>query len=108
MFGPGVVILGGNHRIRTLGVLMYHDNQKSEADDRGVIIEDDVWIGANAVILEGVTVAHGSVIGAGAIVTKSTQPYSISAGVPARQVGSRFDENEKAEHLACIRNVSNR
>jgi len=106
MFGPGVMILGGNHRVRTIGVLMYHDTQKSAGDDQGVTIEDDVWIGANAVILEGVTVAKGSVIGAGAIVTKSTQPYSISVGVPAHHVGSRFDESELKEHLLRIREKS--
>ncbi|WP_218509429.1 DapH/DapD/GlmU-related protein [Variovorax sp. dw_308] len=105
MFGPGVMILGGNHRIRNTGILMWQDNQKSGGDDKGVSIEDDVWIGANAVILEGVTIAQGSVVGAGAVVAKSTQAYSISAGVPAKKVGSRFDESELAEHLVRIRSA---
>ena len=86
---------------------MYNDNQKSAGDDKGVIIEDDVWIGANAVLLEGVTVAQGSVIGAGAVVTKSTQPYSISAGIPARQVGLRFNADEQAEHVALTQSATN-
>lgn len=102
MFGPGVMILGGNHRIRNIGMLMYHDHQKSTGDDKGVVIEDDVWVGANAVILEGVTIARGSVIGAGAVVTRSTTPYSISAGTPARQVGTRFSDREIAEHLTLL------
>lgn len=100
MFGPGVMILGGNHRIRSVGILMYMDNLKSVGDDQGVSIQDDVWIGANTIILEGVTVAQGSVIGSGAVVTKSTLPYSISVGVPAKQVGLRFSEAEMIEHLA--------
>ena len=51
-----------------------------------VVIEDDVLIGANAVILEEVTVGHHSVIGAGAVVTKDVEPYSVMAGVPAKKI----------------------
>lgn len=54
-----------------------------------VIIEDDVWIGTAAVILQGVRIGQGSIIGAGAVVTKSIPPYSIALGVPARVTGSR-------------------
>ena len=49
-----------------------------------VIIEDDVWIGSNAVINPGVTIGKGAVIGAGAVVTKDVAPYAIVVGVPAR------------------------
>ena len=49
-----------------------------------VTISDDVWIGANAVILPGVTIGRHSVIAAGAVVTKDVPPYSVAAGVPAR------------------------
>lgn len=54
-----------------------------------VTIEDDVWIGAGAIVLEGVVIGRGSVVGAGAVVTTSCAPYSILAGVPARVIGSR-------------------
>ncbi len=54
-----------------------------------VVIEDDVWIGLNAVILQGVTLGQGAIIGAGAVVTKSIPPWSIAVGVPARVVGRR-------------------
>jgi len=50
---------------------------------RPVVIEDDVWIGANAVILPGVTVGRHSVIAAGAVVTADVPPFSLAAGVPA-------------------------
>jgi acetyltransferase-like isoleucine patch superfamily enzyme len=55
-----------------------------------IIIEDDVWIGSNAVITAGVMLRKGTVVGAGAVVTKSTEPYSIVAGVPARKIGERI------------------
>lgn len=54
-----------------------------------VVIEDDVWIGLNAVILQGVTLGHGCIVGAGAVVTRSIPPWSIAVGVPARVVGRR-------------------
>ena len=54
-----------------------------------VVIEDDVWIGLNAVVLQGVTIGHGSIVGAGAVVTKSIPPWSIAVGVPARVIGRR-------------------
>lgn len=54
--------------------------------DKEVIIEDDVWIGANSVILPGVIIRKGSVIGAGSVVSKSTEAYSTNAGVPCKQI----------------------
>jgi acetyltransferase-like isoleucine patch superfamily enzyme len=54
-----------------------------------VIIEDDVWIGLNAVILQGVTIGRGSIVGAGAVVNRSIPPWSVAVGVPARVVGRR-------------------
>ena len=51
-----------------------------------VVIEDDVWIGANAVILPGVTIGQHSVVAAGAVVTKEVPPHSLVAGVPAKVI----------------------
>jgi maltose O-acetyltransferase len=56
-------------------------------------IEDDVWIGRNAVILPGVTIGRGSIVGAGAIVNKDVIPYSIVGGVPARLIKMRTGSN---------------
>lgn len=58
----------------------------------GVAIGSDVWIGTRAIILEGVKVGHGAVIGAGAVVTKEVEPYTIVAGVPAAPIRKRFDD----------------
>ena len=62
-------------------------------DTKRTIIGADVWIGANAVILSGVTVGNGAVIGAGSIVTHDVPPYEIWAGNPAKKIRNRFDED---------------
>lgn len=56
---------------------------------KGIVIEDDVWIGAGVKILDGVTIAKGCVIGANAVVTRSTEAYGIYVGVPAQKIKSR-------------------
>jgi acetyltransferase-like isoleucine patch superfamily enzyme len=61
---------------------------------QGIIIEDDVWIGSKATILDGVRIGMGAVIAAGAVVTKSIPEYAIAVGVPARIVGSRKKKGE--------------
>ena len=66
--------------------------------DLPVVIEDDVWTGANVTILKGVTIGRGSVIAAGAVVTKSFPPYSIIGGVPAKLIKMRFTPEQIAEH----------
>lgn len=57
-----------------------------------VIIGNDVWIGHGAIILAGVNVGDGAIIGAGAVVTRDVEPYSIVAGNPARIIRKRFSE----------------
>ena len=57
-----------------------------------VFIENDVWIGTGAVVLQGVRIGYGSIIGAGAVVTRSIPPFSIALGVPARITGSRKNQ----------------
>jgi acetyltransferase-like isoleucine patch superfamily enzyme len=54
-----------------------------------VVIEEDVWIAANAIILPGVRLGRGAVVAAGAVVTRDVLPFQVVAGVPARQIGHR-------------------
>lgn len=58
-------------------------------DRRGIVVEDDVWIGAHVTVLDGVRIARGCVVAAGAVVTKSTEPMGIYGGVPARLIKKR-------------------
>jgi len=59
-----------------------------------IVIGNDVWIGANAIVLDGVTIGDGAIISAGAIVNKNVPPFSIYGGVPAKFIRFRFEENE--------------
>lgn len=58
---------------------------------RGVIIGDDVWLGAGAAVMPGVTIASGTVVAAGAVVTRDTTEASIVAGIPAKKIGLRSE-----------------
>jgi len=62
-------------------------------EDITTIIGNDVWIGANTFIKRGVTVGHGAIIAAGAVVTHDVPPYSIVGGVPAKLIRYRFESN---------------
>jgi len=94
MLGPNVTIIGGNHNTSVVGKYMYDVLEKRSCDDEDVVIEDDVWVGSNAIILKGVTIRRGAIVAAGALVTKDVPPYSIVAGVPARVIKLRFDSLE--------------
>ena len=62
----------------------------AQRKEKSVIIGNDVWIGHNSAIMPGVTIGNGAVIGAGAVVTKDVEPYSVVTGVPAKKIKMRF------------------
>ena len=66
---------------------------RKNSKKQDVIIGNDVWIGHNAIIMGGVTVGDGAIVGANAVVTKDVEPYTVVAGVPARVIKKRFDDN---------------
>lgn len=68
-------------------------------EDLSTTIGNDVWIGADAIILDGVTVGDGAIVAAGAVVTRDVPPYALVGGVPARIIRYRFGEDEIAELL---------
>lgn len=86
LMGPQVLIYTRNHQFADPGIPIVQQGYRSE---RPVTIEDDVWIGARAIILPGVKVGRGAVIGAGAVVAKEVEPYAIVAGNPAMIIGRR-------------------
>lgn len=98
MMGPHVFIITGSHRIDVVGEYMINVKDKLPENDRDVLIEEDVWIGANVIILKGVTIGKGSVVAAGSVVTKSIEPYSVYGGVPAKKIKDRFPTNQIIEH----------
>lgn len=85
MVGPNVAITGANHNIEKADVPMIN----SGITVKGIIIEDDVWIGANAVVLDGTTIKRGAVIGAGCVVTKDIPEYAVVVGNPAKIIKYR-------------------
>jgi galactoside O-acetyltransferase len=87
LIAPNVVIQGVNHNIENINI-----NFIDSGDQIGknyIYIEDNVWIGANSVILPGVNIGKGSVIGAGSVVTKDVEPFSVMGGVPAKLIRKR-------------------
>ena len=70
--------------------------------DQEVIIEEDVWCGMNVTILKGVVIGRGSNVAAGAVVTKSTPPYSISGGVPCKFIKFYWTIDQILKHEAAL------
>lgn len=68
-------------------------------NNRPVCIGNDVWIGANVVILPGTTIGDGAILAAGAVITKDVAPYAIVGGVPARLIRKRYSEEIIAKML---------
>jgi acetyltransferase-like isoleucine patch superfamily enzyme len=79
---------------------LFYDDSFAELTRGQCIVESDAWIGVNAVVLRGVRVGVGAVVAAGAVVTKDVPPYAVVAGVPARVLKYRFDEQQRARLLA--------
>lgn len=102
MFGPEVVVIGGGHNSTVIGQPMATVHEKTGNEDLGVVIEDDVWVGARAVILRGVCIGRGSIVGAAAVVNKSVPPYAIVAGNPAKIVRFRWDVDTILTHEAAL------
>jgi acetyltransferase-like isoleucine patch superfamily enzyme len=75
------MIAAGNHNFSRIDVPIMDQGNTA----KGIRIEDDVWIGANSVILDGVTIRHGAIVAAGTVVTNDVETFSVVAGVPAQK-----------------------
>ena len=82
LFGPGVQVLAVNH--------VFTDPERPIMEQgitaEGIVIEDNCWIGAGALVLDGVTIGRGATVGAGSVVTSSIPAYSLAVGSPARVI----------------------
>lgn len=90
LIAPGCVISPTNHAFDRRDVPIRH--QGFMPSRGGVVIEDNVWVGANCTLLDGCHIGTGSVIAAGAVVNCRVEPYAIYGGVPARKIGNRTPE----------------
>ena len=93
MFGHQCMVIAGNHNISDPNMTMMNAPKLFDMDE-GIIIEDDVWVGARSVILDGSHVSEGTVIAAGAVVSCKTKPYSIYGGIPAKFIKFRFSKTD--------------
>lgn len=98
VYGQGGVKIGSGVRIATQSTILPSNHIFVRKDimifeqglsKRGIVIEDDVWIGAGVKILDGVIIRKGCVIGANAVVNKSTESYGIYVGTPAHLIRKR-------------------
>lgn len=108
MFGPEVVIIGGNHNTRMIGSFMSDVHEKEIGDDADVSIADDVWIGARTIVLKGVKIGRGAIVGAGSVLTKDVPPYAVMVGNPAKLTKFRWTPETIVRHEEQLYSVAER
>lgn len=109
-FGPDALIFSkADHRLDLPSTyplrtkILHPERGNQDACTKGgVSIGHDVWVGARALILSGVTIGNGAVIAAGAVVVKDVEPYAVVAGNPAQTIKFRFAEAE----IAALQNIA--
>lgn len=85
LIGPNTVLRASNHVFEDRDKLIQQQGHKPGT----IVLEDDVWLGANVVVLPDVKIGKGAVVAAGAVVSKDVQPYTIVGGVPAKEIAQR-------------------
>lgn len=98
IYGQGGVIIGDNVRIAAHCTIIPSNHifsdphipiYKQGLSKKGIVIEEDCWLGTGVKVLDGVTIARGCVIGANSVVTKSTEPNGVYVGAPAKRIKDR-------------------
>ena len=114
MAGPGFIKIGKDCMIASHSSLYANNHifadpnklfREQGVSTVGIVIEDDCWVGSGVRVLDGVTIGKGSVIGAGAVVTRDIPTYSIAVGVPAKVIGKR-GENYVTQKVPSTESLS--
>ena len=87
LLAPGVKVVPTNHAFESREIPIRH--QGFMPSKGGVVVGDDVWVGANAVLLDGTEIGRGAIIAAGAVVSGAVPAYEIWGGVPAKKIRER-------------------
>lgn len=100
MFGPRVMIVGGDHVFDKPGVPIIFSGRPELPK---TTIHADAWLGAGVTLIAGVTIGRGAIVAAGSVVTKDVPPYEIHGGVPAKKIRDRFASQEEIDiHEAML------
>jgi acetyltransferase-like isoleucine patch superfamily enzyme len=86
LIGSGCKFIDHDHGTARRDIPM---NQQTDGAEAEIILESDVWLGANVVVLKGVRIGRGAIVAAGAVVTKEIAPHEIWGGIPARKISER-------------------
>lgn len=105
--GENIRALTANHNLELIN-LQVHLNKKLELEysdlkRKDIRIGNNVWIGDQVILLPGVRIGDGAIIGAGAVVTKDVEPYSVNAGNPSRFIKYRYSDQEVRQILDTVK-----
>ncbi len=98
MFGPEVMILGGNHDFKYSGNHMIYNSNDLEGCG-AVDVHSGAWVGARSILLSGANISEGCVIGAASVVNHYIPPYVIAVGSPAKKYKKRFESDSQLSSL---------
>lgn len=110
--GPNLTMISGDHPFisGTYMLDLRKDLLPNAKDfDNDIVIEQDVWIGANVTILKGVRIGRGAIIAAGSVVVRTIPPYAIAGGIPAKVLKFKWEIDEILKHESfLIENINDR
>lgn len=97
--GPNLTVITGDHYyVPQRWLKTITDEEKPNECDKDVIIDDDVWIGANVTILKGVHIGRSSIIAAGSVVTRDVLEFAIVGGIPAKVIKYKWTDEERKKY----------
>lgn len=109
IIGEDLSVHAGNHaRIKGIFISDVKDSMKPADYDQDIVVEEDVWIGCRVTLLKGVTIGRGCTVAAGSVVTKSTPPYTVVGGVPAKVIKIHMSIDDILEHESILYPINQR